>query len=470
MTRDRRASSSLPSMRHRFPVFLLAGLFLAGIAQAQSVPDAPVRYDDDLLPAAFHQDRRARVMEALPTDAVAVFFSSPERIRERNVHYRYRQDSDLYYLTGTHEPESVLLLVPGGVEVDGRTVREMLFVPPRNAHREMWDGRLFGPERARDVLGVEMALPNDRFAEVAGEALQGRRLFHLPLPRGVESGSRLEGQIATVHAHREGADGRQLRGLLTEMRMVKEPEELVLLGRAIDITAEAHSEVMRTIRPGMHEYEVEALIEYVFRRNGAAYAGFPSIVASGENSVILHYNTNRRRMHDGDVVVIDIGAEYHGYSADVTRTIPVNGRFSPEQRAIYEIVLAAQEAGIAEARAGNAFQAPGRAASRVVAEGLRALGLIEDDGGARRFFPHGTSHYLGLYVHDVGTGGPLEPGVVITVEPGIYIPAADDIDPRWWHIGVRIEDDILITDGDPVNLSASAPRTVAEIEALMGGR
>jgi Xaa-Pro aminopeptidase len=248
---------------------------------------------------------------------------------------------------------------------------------------------------------------------------------------------------------------------------VKTPEELVLLRRAIDISVLAHREAMKSIEPEMYEYEVEALAEYVFQRNGAAFAGYPSIVGSGENSTILHYNTNRRQMQGNDLVVMDMGAEYLGYTADVTRTVPVDGVFSPEEKAIYELVLQAQEAGIEAARAGNAFGAPGQAAWRIISDGLRALGLVKTDDDVRNFFMHGTSHYLGLWVHDVGDGQPFVPGTVITVEPGIYIRPSTGVDPKWWNIGVRIEDDILITDGDPVNLSAAAPRTVAEIEALM---
>jgi Xaa-Pro aminopeptidase len=262
-------------------------------------------------------------------------------------------------------------------------------------------------------------------------------------------------------------NGTLLPRILTALRMEKTEEELVLLREAIDITVEAHREAMQAIEPGMNEYEAEALIEYVFKRSGAEGPGFPSIVGSGENAVILHYNTNRRPMTAADLVVIDIGAEVRGYTADVTRTLPVNGTFSPEQRAIYELVLEAQEAGIAAAQAGRSFSAPDQAARQVIADGLTKLGLITVDNDLRTFFMHGTSHYLGLWVHDVGDYGTLQPGQVITVEPGIYINPSDTIDPKWWNIGVRIEDDVLITTDGPVNLSADAPRTVEAIEALM---
>ncbi len=252
--------------------------------------------------------------------------------------------------------------------------------------------------------------------------------------------------------------------------MVKTEEELTLLRRAVDITDDAHGEVLHGVRPGWAEYEIEALLEYTFAREGAERPGFPSIVASGENAVLLHYDTNRRTTRPGDLVVVDIGASYHGYTADVTRTYPVDGAFTPDQRRIYTLVLEAQKAAIDAVEVGASFGAPGNAASKVLARGLAEVGLIRDArdvAGLSRFFPHGTSHYLGLEVHDVGTYGPLAPGQVITVEPGIYIAPAEDVDPRWWNIGVRIEDDVLVTDQGPVVLSAAAAKEPDEIEGAM---
>ena len=517
---------------------------------AVPVPDAPpVRYDADHLPASFHAGRRAAVLSTLPEGSAAVVFGAPVRTRSNDVNYEFRQANDLYYLTGTHEPGSALLLAPGGVEVDGRRTTEVLFVPDRDPSREVWTGRRFGTERAQSDLGLAVALPLSRFEAVAGPVLAAHDVFTLPLADGVPAGSDLDRQLGVLRANArlmevggfgarlaalltQPADGAQLaqaqtmaRGLmanermapvvaearedatfgalldaflraetfdawaadrdrlldgvanttalratLDDLRAVKTPDEMALLQRAIDITVEAHREAMRSIEPGMAEYEAEALIEYVFKRNGAEEPGFPSIVGSGENTPVLHYETNRRTMAAGDLVVMDVGAEVRGYSADVTRTVPVDGTFSPEQRAIYELVLRAQEAGIEATRAGRSFQDPGRAATEVIANGLMELGLIAEPAGVRRFFYHGTSHYLGLDVHDVGTGGPLRPGEVITVEPGVYIAPAEDVDPKWWNVGVRIEDDVLVTDGDPVVLSAGAPREVEAIEALMRER
>ncbi|HET9949605.1 MAG TPA: aminopeptidase P N-terminal domain-containing protein [Longimicrobiales bacterium] len=519
-------------------------------AQAQQAAeagllDAPVRYETDFPSPEFHRGRREEVLSRLPQNALAVVFSAPEHTRQNDVSYEYRQSSNLLYLTGTHEAGSVLLLAPGGIDVDGRRVRELLFVPPRDPATEVWDGRRFGTDRAVEQLGVEHAVEWTRFEEILVPLLEDGEhvVMHVEIPDGVERGTELARQLevfvehvepveleatnpraaamavalgsgvpAQLEALREGGVqpsayrdprlrswaeafaaassydewartrtellaghslGGFLRWLLEELRAVKTDEELELLRRAIDITAEAHREVMQRVEPGWAEYEIEALVEYTFMRNGAEHTGFPSIVGSGENSVILHYESNRRTTEPGDLVVIDIGAEYHGYTADVTRTVPVSGRYTPEQRAIYEIVYRAQEAGIQAARAGNPFSATHQAASRALAEGLAELGLIDgpnDVAGLHRFFMHGTSHYLGLDVHDVGMQGPLQPGTVITVEPGLYIAPAEDIDPKWWNIGVRIEDDVLVTEGEPVLLSDGVPRQIDEVEALMARR
>ncbi|KAA9333178.1 aminopeptidase P family protein [Hymenobacter busanensis] len=262
-------------------------------------------------------------------------------------------------------------------------------------------------------------------------------------------------------------DGTTLNAALDELRAVKTPEELKLLRRAIRISTVGQQEVMKALRPDMAENEVQALHEYVYRRYGAEFEGYPSIVGAGANGCILHYETNDKPRIGNDLILMDCGAEYHGYSADVTRTAPPSGKFSPEQKQIYELVLAAQDAGIAACKPGAEFQAPDKAARKVVEDGLLKLGLIKTAAEARQYFPHGTSHYLGLDVHDRGSYGPLKAGNVITVEPGIYIPEGSPCDKKWWNIGVRIEDDILITPSGWENLSKDAPRTVAEVESLM---
>ncbi|WP_260625769.1 aminopeptidase P family protein [Hymenobacter sediminicola] len=258
-----------------------------------------------------------------------------------------------------------------------------------------------------------------------------------------------------------------LNDALDELRAVKTPEELKLLRQAVRISAVGQQEVMKALKPDMGEMEVQGLHEYVYKKYGAEFEGYPSIVGAGSNGCILHYETNDKPRLGNDLILMDCGAEYHGYTADVTRTAPPSGKFSPAQRQIYELVLAAQDAGIQACKAGNEFQAPNKAAQKVVAEGLIKLGIIQTPEEMRKYFPHGTSHYLGLDVHDRGNYKPLQAGNVITVEPGIYIPEGSPCDKKWWNIGVRIEDDILITADAPENLSKEAPRTVAEVEAMM---
>lgn len=473
----------LSSVRNAAVLAALVALHVAAPAGAQGpplpppIPEAPVRYDPDHPSADFHRGRRAAVMAALPGNALAVVLGGVERGGSVDDLQEFTQNPDLYYLVGTREAGSALLLAPGGVEVDGKRVREVLFVPPRDPGLEIWLGRRFGAGRAMRELGVELALPLERFDDVVGSlavAWPGP-LFTTRFPVAVPPGTPLADQmevLAEAASAGPELDDTALEAALARLREVKEPEEMVFLQRAVDITVEAYREALGFIEPGRAEYEIEAVIEHGFRMRGSEHPGFPSIVGSGENSVLLHYDTNRRVTRDGDLVVMDVGASYRGYTADVTRTVPVNGRFSEEQRALYDIVLHAQEAAIEAVRPGASFGAPGQAASAVLARGLADLGLLEsprDLMRLSRFFPHGTSHYLGLQVHDVGAYRALKPGMVITVEPGIYIPPAEDIDPRWWNIGIRIEDDVLVTERGPEVLSAGAPKAPAEIERLMAG-
>ncbi|WP_345165884.1 aminopeptidase P N-terminal domain-containing protein [Nibribacter koreensis] len=266
---------------------------------------------------------------------------------------------------------------------------------------------------------------------------------------------------------KEKLDMSSLEGVLNQLREEKTAEELVLLRKAVAMSAIGQLEVMKAMQPGMSEMEVQGIHEYVYKKYGAEYEGYPSIVGAGNNGCILHYTENDRPKLNNDLVLMDLGAEYHGYTADVTRTIPANGKFSPEQKQIYELVYAAQEAGFQQCKVGNAFQAPNEAAQKVMAEGLIKLGIIKKPEEARRYTMHGVSHYLGLDVHDRGAYGPFKHNTVITVEPGIYIPEGSPVDKKWWGIGVRIEDDILITNTGWENLSKGAPRTVKDIEATM---
>ena len=262
-------------------------------------------------------------------------------------------------------------------------------------------------------------------------------------------------------------DEHKLGDLTAILREVKQPEEMVLLEKAIQITCQGFSEMIKAVKPGMTEYQAQAINEYYFKKNGSEYQGYPSICGSGNNSCVLHYEFNRKTLQPDELFLVDMGAEYHGYTADITRTIPVDGTFSEEQRTIYQLVYDAQEAGFEACKPGQSFNATQAAAKEVIAKGLVKLGIIKEEGDYRKYFMHGTSHYLGLDVHDAGTYGSLKAGSVITVEPGIYIPEGSDCDHKWWKIGVRIEDDVLITNDGHRVLSSNLPRSVIELEKLM---
>jgi len=279
----------------------------------------------------------------------------------------------------------------------------------------------------------------------------------------------LKQQVITIEAQnaKSKLDMQSLTTIMGGLRQIKTEEEMVLLTKAIRISAMGQREIMKAMHPGMSEMEIQGIHEYVYKKYGSEYEGYPSIVGAGNNGCVLHYIENTKMKVENDLVLMDLGAEYHGYSADVTRTIPANGKFTPEQKAIYDLVYDAQEAGIAASVIGNPFGAADTASRKVINKGLVDLGIVKSEEDARQYFPHGTSHYLGLDVHDPGTYGPFEANMVITVEPGIYIPVGSDCDPKWHGIAVRIEDDILITEKGPINLSGEAPRTSDAIEALM---
>jgi Xaa-Pro aminopeptidase len=369
---------------------------------------------------------------------------------------------------------SYLLLCSDGVQVDSMTnAKEVFFLRPKTQSAA---GESLGLEGARSHLGFAVVLQASELLGFAKRALAGKKiLYYFPnVPDVVydplmEKRSILSREVKTgLQAAFPGLEIKSLYGPLAEMRSVKSPAELGLLQKAIDATITAHIEAMKSCEPEMFEYELQAIIEYCFAKNGAEYQGFPSIVGSGPNSCILHYEANRRKMQEGEVVVMDIGAEVQGYSADVTRTIPVNGTFSQAQREIYEIVLRANEESIKEFKPGASPVTPSQKAYDIIVEGLMKLGIIKDKNDARTYFMHGLSHHIGLDVHDPGPfGKPYAPGMVLTDEPGIYIPEGSPCDKKYWNIGVRIEDDVLITaEGNRV-LSAGAPKTVKEIESLM---
>jgi Xaa-Pro aminopeptidase len=426
--------------------------------------------------------RRARALAALGADALLVF-GNAHPLRNGDSEYRYRQSSDLWWLTGWEDPESVALLRPGA---DHPFV---LFVQPKDRAREIWTGFRHGVEGARARFGADAAFRWDELGARLPELLAGWDTVHYAFG---EDGARdatvfraLAG-LGRVGA-RNGVPGPRAvvdaRRLLGELRLVKDADELATLRRAAAITAEAHVAAMRLGRPGVHEYEVEAEIDGLFRRRGGNGPGYTTIVGGGKNACVLHYITNREVLRAGDLCLVDAGCEYDNYTADVTRTWPVSGRFSAPQRRIYEIVLAAELAAIDAARPGRPYRTMHDTAVRVLTEGMVEVGLLRGEvdeliaeEAFRRYYMHGTGHWLGIDVHDPGAyhvGGvsrPLAPGMVLTVEPGIYVPPDDERAPAEYRgIGVRIEDDVLVTDGAPEVLTAACPKSVADVEAACGG-
>ncbi|MDQ3907857.1 MAG: Xaa-Pro aminopeptidase, partial [Acidobacteriota bacterium] len=421
----------------------------------------------------------AEFMRRMEPGSVAVIPAAPEAMRSNDTQYRYRQDSDFYYLTGFDEPESIAVIAPSR-DPDKFT----LFVRPRDPEQETWVGRRAGVEGAKERHGADAAFPVSEFRDKLAELLNGATnvYYRLGVRRDIDDvlikqlgEMRLRGRLYTAPDSITDPSA-----VLGEMRLVKSDEEIELMQRAADIAAEAHVLAMQQARPGMYEYEIEALIEYHFRKSGAAAPAYGTIVGGGANATILHYVTNDAPLRDGDLLLIDAGAEYQGYASDITRTFPVSGRFSAAQRDIYEAVLAAQVACVEMVRPGVTWDDLNERAVRMLTESMVRLGLLEGDVDKlveektyRRFFMHGVGHFLGLDVHDAGryklngASRPLQPGTVITVEPGIYVaPDADGVPDKYRGIGVRIEDDVLVTpDGHRV-LTDAAPKQVEEIEAL----
>ncbi|MCJ0825562.1 aminopeptidase P N-terminal domain-containing protein [Luteimonas sp. 50] len=427
--------------------------------------------------------RRRQLMRIAGDDAILVLPAAPERIRSRDTHYPYRQDSDLWYLAGFDEPEAVLVLVPGRSHGEA-----ILFCRERDPEREGWDGPRSGPEGAVERFGLDDAYPIEDLDEILPGLLEGRSRVYYHFGRDTEFDLKLIGWLNRVRAQvRSGAqpphEFLELGHLLDELRLFKSPAELKLMQRAADISIKAHEAAMRAARPGVREYELQAEIERTFRMHDAVPA-YGSIVGAGDNACVLHYVANAAQARDGDLVLVDAGAEYRNYASDITRTFPVNGRFSREQRALHDLVGAAQAAALAQARPGVPYEAGHDAAVRTLTEGLLRLGLLKGTleknlAGAqyKRFYRHKTGHWLGLDVHDVGDyridgeSRLLEPGMVFTIEPGLYVSPDDTtVAAKWRGIGIRTEDDVLVTKEGHKVLTAKLARSADEIEALMGGQ
>ena len=429
-----------------------------------------------------YAQRRARLLAKMQ-HGIAVLPNAPELRRNADCDYPYRFDSSFYYLSGFSEPESVLVLIASRDHDSPQ--QSILFCREKDTDREIWDGYRYGPGAAREEFGFDEAFPIEQLDEKLIELMGNQPVLFYPLGADSVWDQRLLELRCKVQEKVRGGirapdELHDVRPLINEMRLFKDLHEINTLRRAAGISAAAHQRAMQFTRPGKFEYEVEAELLHEFCRNGARDPAYTSIVAGGANACVLHYIANNALLHDGELLLIDAGCEFEGYASDITRTLPVNGKFRPEQKDVYEIVLAAQLAAISAACYGESWEAPHHAALRILAQGFIDLklchgtvdGVLESES-YKKYYMHRTGHWMGLDVHDVGdykTGDQwrkLQPGMVLTVEPGCYIRPADDVPLALWNIGIRIEDDVLIMDTGNEVLTAAAPKTVAAIEERM---
>ena len=454
--------------------FLFYLLFVSPVycfGQTSSFPT----YDKDLLSPEFFKNRREALREKLPDSSMCILFSAPERNRSNDVYYTYQQDPNFYYLTGITEPNAVLIIYKMQGTPTTEQSGEYLFLADYDKKNEQWNGRQPDFNDATKISGISRVKSTTEFQNSRSLFTEINYILRLRFPKGMVDTKRDEQDLYSLVEQFKlnsnypsvADDDFKLGKIINELREVKQIEEQERIRKAIDITCTGHLEMMRALETGFSEYKIQAVGEYIFKSEGAEATGYPSICGGGENSCYLHYETNRKPLESGDLILLDMGAEYHGYSADITRTLPVNGKFTAEQKEIYEIIYNAQEAAFEACKPGNAFRDPHQRALDVITNGLIQLGIIKDESEVKSYFMHGTSHYLGLDVHDVGTYSNLKAGNIITVEPGIYIPEGSPCDPRWWNIGIRLEEDVLITKDGYEVLSARLPRKWEEIEKVM---
>ncbi len=437
--------------------------------------------------ASEHKRRRKRLMRMMEPQSIAILPAAPEVVRNRDVHYPYRQDSDFYYLTGFPEPESMAVLIPGR-----RQAEYILFCRPRDEAKELWDGPRAGLEGARGLYGADDAFPIGDLEDILPGMLEQCSRVYYPIGTHPDLDRRLSEWVSGIRAKsRSGVQGPvefiALDHHLHELRLYKSRPEIAAMRAAARISVEAHRHVMRVCRPGIWEFQLEAEFVHACATRGARAQAYPPIVGSGANACVLHYVDNGHQLRDGDLVLIDAGCECDYYASDITRTFPVNGRFTQAQRELYEVVLRAQEAAIARAIPGNHWNDPHEAAVLTLTRGLVELGILKGtmrsvpklirEEKYKPFFMHRTGHWLGMDVHDVGDykiDGEwrlLEPGMVLTIEPGLYVPVGTEgVPERYWGTGIRIEDDVALTEGGAEILTDGVPKSVAEIEAWMSGK
>ncbi|MEK6686685.1 MAG: Xaa-Pro aminopeptidase [Pseudomonadota bacterium] len=425
---------------------------------------------------------RRQLMASRMQSGVAIIPTAPERLRNRDAHYPYRFDSYFYYLTGFREPEAVLVIIAG---TEKTPARHILFCREKDKEREIWDGFRYGPEAAKEVFGFDETYPVVQLDELLPKLLTDQPAVYTVLGQDPAWDQRIIGWLNRVREQaRTGvaapSEIHDCRAILDEMRLIKGTDELQIMQRAADISTQAHQRAMQTTRPGMREYEIEAELLHTFYRHGAQAPAYTSIVAGGANACVLHYVENNAELKSGDLILIDAGCELNGYASDITRTFPVNGKFTAVQKDVYQLVLAAQAAAIAQVKPGNSWNDPHQAALHILAQGFIDLGLCQGSVDAvlesedyKRFYMHRTGHWLGMDVHDAGEYKQqgewrlLQPGMVLTVEPGCYIRPAENVPEHFWNIGIRIEDDVIVTQTGHELLTDAAPKAIADIEELM---
>jgi Xaa-Pro aminopeptidase len=468
-----------------YRLLIIAFVAFAAFANAQSSDDLPT----DFLDKSFHKERRAKLREKLPPNSVAVFFANPVRNRANDTEYMYHQDPNFYYLTGYKEPNAVLFLFKDKQTAkNGTQYDEIIFVQARDEQAELWNGRRLGENGVKTRLGLEQAFNGSEFKkynvdfstfsqilfydfqnDVRNDKYDSADLYDLieQFKAKVNYPTKSSGLTLAPEPQKNNLNTKDLEAAMRSLRGIKTAEEVALVRKAVKISCAGQVEVMKALKPGMSEHEVQGIHEYVFKKYQAEDLGYNSIVGAGHNGCILHYEENYKpNISSKELILMDLGAEYRGYTADITRTIPVNGKFSPEQKQIYELVLKAQEEAMKICKPGVTIQELSAKTHQVVGKGLKELGILEDEKQSPLYYPHGCCHHIGLDVHDKGFGK-LEENMIITIEPGIYIPDNAKCDKKWWGIGVRIEDDYLITKDGNEQLSISAPRKVEDIEATM---
>ena len=432
----------------------------------------------DYLTHSFHKGRRDAARALMPENSVMVVFAAPERTFSNDVTYLYHQNPDLYYFTGYKEPHAVLFIFKEAQKAaDGSDYNEIFFVQKKDARSEQWTGRRLGVDGVKQKLGIQTVFIGDELKSSPLDLSTFAKVLTDNFPDDIKKGRgdgdlyNLIQQVKTkaniTDAKDPKLDIKGFRQVTAQLREVKTPEEMYLLRKAVEISCMGHNEVMKTLRPDMSELEIQGLQEFVHKKYGSEEVGYGSIVGAGENGCILHYMENNRTKIGNNLLLMDVGASYHGYTADVTRTIPAKGKFSAEERIIYQLVYDAQEAAFKTLKDGSKWADASKAAQDVIANGLKNLGIIKDVNEVGKYYPHGLGHHIGLDVHDRSMYGPMKKDMVITIEPGIYIQPNSNCDKKWWGIAVRIEDDALITENGYELLSVFSPRSIDDIEKMM---